>query len=82
MDISQGFDPDRIVAEGFGKHTKTLARWDKNPALKELGWPEPVFINGRRHRPRSAIETFKRNIIEARLSGRKFGSSAATKITT
>lgn len=75
---SQGehFDPDRIVAEDFHKHKKTLSRWDKNPALKELGWPEPVYINGHKHRPRSAVENFKRNLVRARLPGLRVGATA------
>jgi hypothetical protein len=63
-----GFLSDRKVAEALDKHPKTLPRWDKNPRLKQLGWPEPVLINGRRHRPRPGLRTFLHNAAAAHIS--------------
>jgi hypothetical protein len=63
-----GYDPDSKVAKLLGKHPKTLPRWDKNPRLKQLGWPAPIFLNGRRHRHRPAVQAFLRNAAQAHLN--------------
>jgi len=60
-------DPDSKVAKQLSKHPKTLPRWDKNPRMKELGWPNPVYLNGRRHRRRSEVQAFLRNAAAAHL---------------
>jgi hypothetical protein len=64
------YDPDSKVAKRLGKHPKTLPRWDKNPKLKELGWPDPVYLNGRRHRHRPAVQAFLRNAAAAHLNSK------------
>jgi hypothetical protein len=56
-----GYDPDSKVAKLLSKHPKSLARWDKSPRLKELGWPPPIYLNGRKHRFRPALKEFLRN---------------------
>lgn len=65
--VEDVYDPDSKVAKHLGKHNKTLPRWDKNPQLKELGWPPPVYLNGRRHRHRPAVQAFLRNVALASL---------------
>jgi hypothetical protein len=65
LDNDDGYDPDARVAKFLGKHKKTLARWDKNPRLKELGWPDPVYLNGWKHRHRPAIREFVRRAAAA-----------------
>jgi hypothetical protein len=67
-----GYDSDSKVAALLGKHRKSLARWDKNPRLKELGWPPPVYLNGRRHRHRPAVQAFLRNAAAAHLNSNPF----------
>jgi hypothetical protein len=67
LDSKDGYDPDAKVAEFLGKHKKTLPRWDNNPHLKELGWPDPVYFNGRRHRYRPAIQEFIRRAAAAHM---------------
>jgi hypothetical protein len=62
------YDPDSRVAKFLGKHIKTLPRWDKNPRLKALGWPEPLYLNGRKHRHRPAVQAFLRNAAQAHLT--------------
>jgi hypothetical protein len=57
-DEPDGIAPDRQIAEYLNKHPKTFPRWDKNPRLKALGWPAPIYLNGRKHTgpgPRSGI---------------------------
>jgi hypothetical protein len=63
-----GYVTDSVVAEELSKHPKSLGRWDKSPRLKELGWPDPVYINGRRHRHRPALREFLRNAAAAHLN--------------
>lgn len=67
-DTDDGYDPDAVVARRLGKHPKTLPRWDRNPRLKELGWPAPLYLNGRRHRHRPAVQAFLRNAALAHLT--------------
>jgi hypothetical protein len=56
--------PDPQVArERYGVTLRTLARWDAKP---ELGFPRPIFINGRKHRDASELDAFDRARAEAR----------------
>jgi hypothetical protein len=72
MDINtfdgDGFLTDTEVAQLLSKHPKSIARWDKNPKLKELGWPQPIYFNGRRHRSRPALREFLTNAADAMLN--------------
>ena len=56
--------PDRVVAEErYHVHVMTLRRWDKNP---ELGFPPPVYVNGRRYREIEKLDLWdRRNSREA-----------------
>jgi len=63
-----GYATDAEVARLLSKHPKSIARWDKNPKLKELGWPEPIYLNGRRHRSRPALREFLANAAHAMLN--------------
>jgi hypothetical protein len=65
-----GLAPDSRIAKGLSKHPKTLPRWDKNPRMKELGWPDPVYLNGRRHRDLPKVREFLRNAAAATLNSR------------
>ena len=50
--------PDRDVArERYRVHPHTLRRWDKNPAL---GFPPPVYLNGRRYREAGKLDVWDR----------------------
>jgi hypothetical protein len=50
--------PDPQVAdEEFNVCLRTLSRWDDKP---ELGFPPPIYINGRKYRKRGSIREFKR----------------------
>ena len=56
--------PDAKVRERYGVCLRTLARWDENPTL---GFPAPVYINGRKYRDSDALDAFDR----ARAADRK-----------
>ena len=71
-DDDDGYDTDAKVAEQLSKHPKTLPRWDRDPRLKELGWPDPVYINGRRHRRRGGVREFLRNAAAAHINANPF----------
>ena len=50
--------PDVVVArERYCVHPHTLRRWDKNPAL---GFPPPVYLNGRRYREAEKLDNWDR----------------------
>jgi hypothetical protein len=54
----EGIAPDSKIAKGIGVHPKTLPRWDKRA---ELGFPAPIYINGRKFRSWSAVKEFLRH---------------------
>jgi hypothetical protein len=56
-DNKAGFAPDSAIAEYLGVHPKSLPRWDRNP---KLGFPRPIFINGRKFRKWAEIHEFTR----------------------
>jgi hypothetical protein len=60
-----GLWSDRKVAEYLDKHPKTLKRWDKLPALKALGWPDRVNLNGVGHRRAAEVQAFVKNAAAA-----------------
>lgn len=62
-----GYAPDSKVAKGLHKHAKTLPRWDKSEAMKALGWPPPIYLNGRRHRHLPQVRVFLANAAAATL---------------
>jgi hypothetical protein len=53
----EGFAPDSEVARFLGIHPKSLPRWDARP---ELGFPRPVYFNGRRFRTWAEVKEFTR----------------------
>ena len=53
-----GLLPDRLVAERYDVHVRTLGRWDKDPGL---GFPKPVYIPGRRYRSGEELDQFDRD---------------------
>ena len=65
-----GLSPDAKVADGLGKHVKSLKRWDRDPRMIALGWPKPLIINGRNHRPNPELRAFLRNAAAATLNSR------------
>jgi hypothetical protein len=66
LDVDEdGYDRDRVVAAQLGVAKKTLPRWDASEKMRALGWPLPVYFNGRRHRHRGAIREFVKNAATA-----------------
>jgi hypothetical protein len=55
--VDEGFAPDSTIAEYLGIHPKSLPRWDRRP---ELGFPAPVYFNGRKFRRWSEVKEFTR----------------------
>jgi DNA-binding transcriptional MerR regulator len=49
--------PERIVAQRYGKHVRTLRRWDETPGLD---FPKPIIIRRRRYRDSDAIAAWER----------------------
>jgi hypothetical protein len=65
-----GLLTDAKVAEQLGKHVKSIKRWDRDPRMIALGWPVPLVINGRNHRPRPKLREFLRKAAAATLNSR------------
>ena len=63
----EGFAPDREIARYLGVHPKSLPRWDKRP---ELGFPSPIYINGRKFRPWPAVKEFTKRAAVAHAASR------------
>ena len=74
-DDDDDLDVDAKVAKQLSKHPKSIQRWDKDPRLKALGWPDPVYINGRRHRRRGCVREFLRNAAAAHLNRNPFAKA-------
>jgi hypothetical protein len=49
--------PDPLVAKRYNVSTRTLPRWDGNPAL---GFPPPIRINQRKYRRVRDLEQWER----------------------
>jgi predicted DNA-binding transcriptional regulator AlpA len=49
--------PTRLVCKRYGVADRTIARWERDA---ELGFPQPVTINGRKYYAESALTTFDR----------------------
>ena len=68
------FVPDRQVRAELAVSHMTLARWDRDPAMVELGWPPPVRLGGgdvgRKHRYRRQLEIFKTNLVRRAIAER------------
>jgi hypothetical protein len=62
--------PDPKVAEEFHTTLMTLWRWDHDEAKAALGWPPKVKIGARNYRHRSALESFKANLLQRALAAR------------
>jgi hypothetical protein len=58
--LDEGLGLDSKVAAFLDTHPKTLPRWDRNPKLRALGWPDPIYIGGRKFRPWAAVKEFVR----------------------
>jgi hypothetical protein len=63
--------PDPTVAKEFHTTLMTLWRWDHDPAKAALGWPPKVKIGARNYRHRSALESFKANLLQRALAERE-----------
>ena len=66
MDTPDDLIPDPQVAKRYKVHLRTVARWDKNPAM---GFPPAVKINRRKYRHRSELEEFERRNFAKRAAG-------------
>jgi hypothetical protein len=47
--------PDRLVAERYGRTTKTIARWADDP---EMGFPQVIRLRNRRYRDAAALDAW------------------------
>jgi hypothetical protein len=70
-DATDELVPDPQVAREFSVTAMTLWRWDRDPELAELGWPEKIKIRNRNFRFRSRLERFKSNILARALADRE-----------
>jgi hypothetical protein len=47
--------PDRKVRDRYSVSAMTIWRWDHRP---EVGFPKPVWINGRKYRDEQELDAF------------------------
>jgi hypothetical protein len=62
--------PDRDVRAEFKVTAMTLWRWDHDPRMAELGWPQPVRICKRKYRSHRQIQAFKAALIAKSIAER------------
>jgi hypothetical protein len=66
----EGLAPDSKIARYLGVHPKTLPRWDRRP---ELGFPAPIYLNGRKYRAWAGVKEFTRRAAVAHTTKRRAG---------
>jgi hypothetical protein len=71
--------PDPVVAGEFHVTLMSIWRWDRDPAKIALGWPPKVHIGRRNYRHRSAVEAFKRNLMQRALAERSENASGGAR---
>jgi hypothetical protein len=66
------FVPDRQVRAELTISPTTQWRWDRDPAMTELGWPPLIRIGpqGRKYRSRLRLEQFKANLVKRAIAQR------------
>jgi hypothetical protein len=52
-----GLLPERLVAERYSVHVRTVDRWGKDPSL---GFPPVIIIRKRRYRDAAALDAWDR----------------------
>ena len=52
-----GLLPERLVAERYSVHVRTIDRWGRDPSL---GFPPAVIIRKRRYRDAAALDAWDR----------------------
>jgi hypothetical protein len=62
LESQRALIPDRLVAERYGKSTKTIARWAADP---EMGFPQVIRIRNRRYRCAEALAAWEAKQREA-----------------
>ncbi len=50
--------PDPTTAEHYEVSLRTLARWDRDLRLRDLGWPLALKIRGRNYRDQDQLDRF------------------------
>jgi hypothetical protein len=50
--------PRRRVAKRYGVDVRTIRRWESDP---DMGFPQPIEINGRGYTSESELTTFDRS---------------------
>jgi hypothetical protein len=71
MTSSRRLIPDPVVARHrYGVSLRTLPRWDERA---ELGFPKPIWINGRKYRDEIELDAFDRRqaVKSAQIPARK-----------
>jgi hypothetical protein len=66
------FVPDRQVRAELNISPMTQWRWDRDPAMTELGWPPLIRTGpqGRKYRSRRQLEQFKANLVKRAIAQR------------
>jgi hypothetical protein len=54
--------PDSVVAyQVVHKTLRCLVNWDQSPKMQKLGWPQPIILNGKKHRQLGPLRAFLKN---------------------
>jgi hypothetical protein len=67
-DDIDSFVPEARVREEFDVTAMTLYRWDHD---RDLGFPPPITIRGRKYRSRKQLQEFKERQIKLAIVNRK-----------
>jgi hypothetical protein len=69
--------PDPDVCRELAITSMTVWRWDRDPAMAELGWPVRVTIRKRNFRFRRQLEQFKQTLMQRAIAMRAQNPRAA-----
>jgi hypothetical protein len=61
------FVPDPIVQRELNKSRWTLIRYENDP---DMGFPPCIYLKGKKHRSRKALEEWKKRMVEEALQQR------------
>lgn len=68
--------PDLQVRREFGGISEmTIWRWDRDPQMAALGWPQPTKICNRKYRSRRGINAFREACVSSTISRRDLAAA-------
>jgi hypothetical protein len=62
--------PDPQICRDLHITPMTAWRWDRDPRMAELGWPEPIYRGRYKHRDANKYQKFKAYLVQQAIKKR------------